>query len=108
MKQINEGFNKIKWSSSPSEWKNKWIRLTVKTRKKEKHRNAFAHNEWWMTNDEGWMTNEGRMTNDEWWMTNYECWRINDKWWWINVKCWMMNTKFITYYDNNTVLWMVG
>ncbi len=51
--EVNEGFNKMKWSCSPSKQKNKWIRLTMKTRKKEKPGNAFV-NEGWMKNDEQW------------------------------------------------------
>ncbi len=50
----------MKWSNSPNEWKNEWIRLTMKTRKnvKEKHRNAFINDEGWVTNDERWKTND--------------------------------------------------
>ncbi len=77
MLQVNEangGYNKMKWSSLPSEWKNKWIKLTMKTKKKKKiNRNAFANNESWMTNDEGWIT------NDEWWRMNGKWWLMNDK-----------------------------
>ncbi len=82
--EANEGFNKIKWSNSSSEWENKWIRLTMKTRKKEKYKNAFANNESWITNDEG---------NNERWMTNAERW----------IQCLLHDN-----YDNNTILWMVG
>ncbi len=55
--EANERFSKMKWSGSLSEWKNEWIRLIMKTRKKnerKKRTNAFA-NEGWMTNDKQWI-----------------------------------------------------
>ncbi len=54
--EANKGFNKMKWSSSPSEWKNEWIRLTMKTRKNEKEKQGMhsqtIKDEWQMMNNE--------------------------------------------------------
>ncbi len=82
MLQVNEAierFNKIELCSSLSEWKNEWIRLTIKTKqKKEKHRNAFANNESWMTNDKGRMINDKE--NDDGWKMNDELQIMKDEW----------------------------
>ncbi len=109
--EANEGFNKIKWSSSPSEWKNEWIRLTMKTSKKEKHTNGFANNASWMVNDEGWMTNdeyEWWVTNDEWrmmkdeQMMKDEGWMTNDERWMTNAERWIQSLL----HDNYNNAWI--
>ncbi len=60
--EANEGINKIKWSSSPREWKMNQIDNENRNNKKKQNRNEFVNNESWVGNDEGWIINDERQT----------------------------------------------
>ncbi len=68
--KAKEGFNQIKWSSSPSEW---WM----------------MKEEWQTIKEEEWQIDEGWMTNDEWRFTSL----------WLCLSAWCLSDPMVVYFE---------